>query len=319
MEPSPAGNSGRPTIVAGFDGSPSGLDAAALGRWLAEATGAKLVVANVYPYDPVAAPAVALEPAVEDALRRRARAVLEGAADVLGGLDWTPVVIGAIPPARGLLELAAAHAADLLIVGASHRHGLGRALPGPTAVKLLHGAPCAVAVAPAGWLEGEHERAGAVGAGFDGSPESQLAMRAAARLARCLRTDVRALAVLQPPNPAHPWFAVTAHGYREIVGELREDLRRRLEHAASPLGDEATIRLELVDGDPADVLARASASLELLVVGSRGYGPVRSVLLGSVSADLAARARCPLLVVPRGVTQPLGRLGADPVSTEPAR
>jgi nucleotide-binding universal stress UspA family protein len=52
-------------------------------------------------------------------------------------------------------------------------------------------------------------------------------------------------------------------------------------------------------GDARTILAERSGDLDLLVCGSRGYGPVRSVMLGSVSRALANTARCPLLVVPR--------------------
>ena len=51
---------------------------------------------------------------------------------------------------------------------------------------------------------------------------------------------------------------------------------------------------------PVAALTEASAGLDLLVCGSRGYGPLRSVLLGSVSRRLSHVARCPLLIVPRG-------------------
>jgi nucleotide-binding universal stress UspA family protein len=44
------------------------------------------------------------------------------------------------------------------------------------------------------------------------------------------------------------------------------------------------------------------------VCGSRGYGPVRAVLLGSVSRRLAGEAHCPVLVLPRGVSAPLDAL-----------
>jgi nucleotide-binding universal stress UspA family protein len=56
----------------------------------------------------------------------------------------------------------------------------------------------------------------------------------------------------------------------------------------------------LRSGDPAERLAQASTDLDLLVCGSRGRGPVRRLLLGSVSTALMAKAPCPILVVERG-------------------
>jgi nucleotide-binding universal stress UspA family protein len=55
----------------------------------------------------------------------------------------------------------------------------------------------------------------------------------------------------------------------------------------------------LLDGPAADVLARATRELDLLVLGSRAYGPLRAVLLGSVSSRLVRSAESPLIVVPR--------------------
>ena len=47
-------------------------------------------------------------------------------------------------------------------------------------------------------------------------------------------------------------------------------------------------------------LAIAGKNLDLIVCGSRGYGPFRQVVLGSVSSELVTEARCPILIVPRG-------------------
>ena len=55
-------------------------------------------------------------------------------------------------------------------------------------------------------------------------------------------------------------------------------------------------------GDPVLVLEQeASRGLDLLVLGARGYGPLRSVLLGSVSTEVVCHSPCPVLVVPRSV------------------
>jgi nucleotide-binding universal stress UspA family protein len=60
----------------------------------------------------------------------------------------------------------------------------------------------------------------------------------------------------------------------------------------------------LVHADPAEALTEAASDLDLLVLGSRGYGPVKGTLVGSVSASVMAAAPCPVLVVPpeAGVT-----------------
>jgi nucleotide-binding universal stress UspA family protein len=55
----------------------------------------------------------------------------------------------------------------------------------------------------------------------------------------------------------------------------------------------------VVEGDAAIELTEASAELDLLVLGSRGYGPIRSALLGSVSRALVPSSACPVVVLPR--------------------
>jgi hypothetical protein len=60
--------------------------------------------------------------------------------------------------------------------------------------------------------------------------------------------------------------------------------------------------------DPADVLIRVSENLDLLICGSRGYGPLPAVLLGGVSRRLTAEARCSVIVLPRGVKASLDAL-----------
>ena len=67
---------------------------------------------------------------------------------------------------------------------------------------------------------------------------------------------------------------------------------------------------ELVDGYADDELARLSREVDLLVCGSRGHGPRGGVILGSVSAGVLRKARCPVLVVPRGARDGFAMLRA---------
>jgi nucleotide-binding universal stress UspA family protein len=75
-------------------------------------------------------------------------------------------------------------------------------------------------------------------------------------------------------------------------GRLLEDARGRI----AALGD---VEPHAAYGQPAEELALYSASLDLLIVGSRGYGPIGRLIHGSTSQQLAHSARCPLLVLAR--------------------
>lgn len=298
-------SSARPCIVAGFDPSPSGFDAVALARQLAAATDAHLIVAHVYPEN---ASALELMPPTDLLAQRRdeATAEVERAHIVLDGFEsWEPVIYAAEPAARGLHEVAERSGAELIVVGSTHRHGVGRVIPGATGDRLLHGSACPIAVAPAGW---RGEAIGTIGVGFDGSAESRSALSAAATLALASGASLRVLSVFEAPDPANPIYAMTSHGYGEIKGELRSAQQTRLDEAVGTLPAMLDAHAQVIDGHPADVLATESEALDLLVIGSRGYGALRATLVGSVGHQLAGRARCPLLLVPRGVKRPLARL-----------
>ena len=68
------------------------------------------------------------------------------------------------------------------------------------------------------------------------------------------------------------------------------------------VADDAELSVEGVFeiGRPVDVLVEQTADLDLLMAGSRGYGPLGAVLLGSTTHDLARLAYCPILITPRG-------------------
>ena len=88
-------------------------------------------------------------------------------------------------------------------------------------------------------------------------------------------------------------------------------LERRTADAVASIDEGLTVKTRVLDGPAVDMLAEESRSLDLLVVGSRRYGPVRTVLLGSVSAGRVDQASCSVVVVPRGVAR-------SPVAPAPA-
>ena len=257
------------TVLVGHDLKEGGKDALALGSALANATGAKLLVAKVFPLEVV--PFRDREAWHAREVEQLAELIRES--EVVGA---SPDVFASSSRGRGLYELAEEAGADLVVIGSSSRGTVERAVVGDVAMVLLHGASCAVAVAPRGY-RGRSGPIGRITVGYDGSPDARSALDEAFALARAAGA---AVSVVSVPRPA-------AHGPGP------DDVR----HLA-PAGVE--VHTEVVEGDPATVLLDAAGHSDLLVLGSRGYGPVKRVLLGSVSAELLRSSSTPVLVFPRG-------------------
>jgi nucleotide-binding universal stress UspA family protein len=165
---------------------------------------------------------------------------------------------------------------------------------GSVGERLLKGGPCSVAVAPRGYADREHFGAGVIGVGYDDSTESRLALEAAVELARAVGGSVRLIAVMPDHLTSGPIGGADI-GDSQVV---RADLEAALEKAAEGI---AGIGVETVieQGDVVDELAGQAVELDLLVLGSRGYGPIRRALLGGVSAPMTRVCPCPLLITPR--------------------
>ena len=131
-----------------------------------------------------------------------------------------------------------------------------------------------------------------VGVGYDYSGESQVALAVARELAACCGSKIDALYVVTLPAGTS---ASTPGDWTQTLENGRKYMQEKLE---SLKGVGATT----VFGRPSDELAAFSERVDLLVVGSRNYGPIRRLLLGSTSSSLAGTARCPLLVLPRTAT-----------------
>jgi nucleotide-binding universal stress UspA family protein len=95
-----------------------------------------------------------------------------------------------------------------------------------------------------------------------------------------------------------------------LEGRHRTEIEASLERAIAALPSGVEVESELHVEDPADVLLRISEHVDLLICGSRGYGPLRSVLLGGVSRRLVDGSQCPVLVLPREARLPLEDLMA---------
>ena len=282
-------------LLAGADGTGSGLDAVAFGARLASAISSPLVVACVCPNEALLAGA---EGGSDDP-QRQATSILEAARDVVGDLPADYRTVVSTSPARGLAELAEKEDVEAVVVGSTHRGPVGRVMSGSTAERLLHGSGCPVAVAPRGYRLHRSKPVEAIGAAFTDTPEGHEAVRVAADLAARANLPLTVYSVVAlhtnwlRPEAVQPDATVvpeeTIRAYREPLDRVVGDL---------PEGVPATGRL--LFGEVVDELSMAAErDVDLLVCGSRGYGPVRRVLLGTVSSALVRQASVPTLVVPR--------------------
>ena len=298
------------TILIGVDASARSEDAIAFGRRLADASSARVVVACAFPYNDV--PGRTSEVSDRDALADEAEQTAREMRDRLDGIAAERLRIRITAnrsPAHALHDIAEAEHAEIIVVGSSHTGRLGRVAPGSTGERLLHGAPCAVAVVPHGYRTGAEEPIRRIGVAYDASEEADAAVAAAVELSRALDAELEIIGVVTPES----------YGASPMMGglsslSLRADVERAIQAgldavvAGLPAG--ITASSARLSGEPADQLGEHSADLDLMIAGSRGYGPLRSVLVGGVSGRLIRTAHCPVIVVPRGAQEPLGALFA---------
>lgn len=275
-------------VLVGFDGSDGGRDGLELGRVLGVATGADALVVTVIPYGPLPIDFSALE---RDAAAE-AEPLFQEARQRLQGIGVETRGFGGGSPAGVITDLAEREGVDLAVVGSPHRGAIGRALLGSVAQSLLHGAPCAVAIAPHGYAEQRRGPVRLIAVAFDGTRESKAALHRAGKLAEATGATVRVLTAVAPPV-ALPGVV----GYTPVNPPEPDAV---IDEGVKALGPGVEVEARRLDGPPAEALAEACEDgVDLLVAGSRGYGPAMRVLTGSVSRRLINCAPCPVMVVPR--------------------
>ena len=281
------------TIVSGSDGQ-RGRGAASLAAVIASATNARLLLVGVAWEPPLphhGSHHEQLLAAMEEDLRS-VRDELAPGATTRAEFD--------ISPTRALRRIARDEHADLIVVG-SHHHGPLHRLTSPDrAMQVLHGAPCAVALAPDDLPP--CRALTRLGVGVDESPESVAAIELALALARPIGAEVHLLAVASDVYAGSPNLVAGAEyldTYREVL-DVRVAAARSMIDGALKRCTGATVHGDVRVGDPASALVALSADCDLLVLGSRRWGALRRLAVGSTSEHVIHHAACPVLVPPRG-------------------
>lgn len=288
-------------LLVGVDDTPMARDALNLAALISLRTGATLVLAHVIQQE---SPSVAGWDDFRQGQRAEAERLFEQSVSNLGGeFQFETHTVLAKSDAQGLIDIAQELDVAAVVVGSSHRGAAGRVLIGSVGERLLHGAHLPVIVAPRSFEVQEHSMQ-RIGVAYDGAAESRTALETAVNFSRAARTDVKLLAVNDPSAfvvPMPPDMATLVNPL-DLERAHHEHLTAAINEAVSAIESPPEISGEVLVGHPAEELGAAGSGadpVDLLVCGSRGYGPVRVVLLGSVSAKLVRSADCPVMVVPR--------------------
>ncbi|MGK2956592.1 MAG: universal stress protein [Solirubrobacterales bacterium] len=275
-------------LVVGAEDTEEGRDALHFARLFAKLTGAELHLVSVHS-DTIFYEGLEEMNAGREEYFSRMRDFAE--TELGDGFEFHPVMENSVP--GGLTRIAEEIGADAMVIGSSHRGPIGRVLMGDVGSRLAAGSPCAVILVPRGWGRDESTSFEKVGIAYNGTEDSDGALLTGSELAGKLGAKLLLIGVI-PRLIGSGRAGPSNAGYQET---LREDMEKAMEQGASRVGPdiERTVRA----GNPADELAEESIELDLLVMGSRSYGPIRRVLLGGTSLRVMRSSACPVMVVPK--------------------
>lgn len=287
-------------VVIGYDGSEASEDAVAFGLTWCRSTGDVPVIATVYPEEhPLGAGHVDVEWATY--VREQAESIQDEARAKVGDAALYRN-IASTSAAHGLADLAEDVEAVAVIVGTTPETGLTRALLGSSTERLLHGATAPVTVVPSGWRHSAPDRISSIGVAYVDTRDAREALRMSVRVALRIPARLTLYSVLGQSSERYSYL-VGRTDEQAVVDKARNSFGKALEFAAAGVPPELETRTELLEGSVIDALAALGPDdVDVLVCGSRGYGPARRVLLGGVSSRLIRRARLPVVVVPRATT-----------------
>lgn len=289
----------QPRVFVGCDGTPESRTAIEWATDYARATGGTLTLVNAWQWPTCQGVPVTLDGNSDPrewglSLLERLKGDVDLPDDRLG-LD---VVRG--EPGRVLIDFATD--ADLLVVGS---HGLGaffRLILGSVSAKCATHASCPVAVV----RPSQPRSPGQVVVGVDDSASALIALRWAMDYAELTHRRLSVVHAVEIPAPPIPFgYPVTFEvpraqvrtgvrkWLRDMVAKVEADRGQKFVHGAS---------YRVLEGSPGHVLTQQSRSASIVVVGRRGAGGFKRLLMGSVAAEVAHHAHSTCVVTPPPVT-----------------
>lgn len=284
-------------ITVGVDGSETGREALRFALGEAALRRARLRVVHAWSVPPLTATGIGMIPAydiVRDELDAAAGEMLDAELQEAGaGLPAIDVErrVAQGDAAGALVE--AAGGAELLVVGSRGHGGVRGAVLGSVSRACLHHAPCPVAVIHR-TLPTSSSR---IVVGVDGSPGASAAFAWACAEARLRNASVHAVCTYQEPWMLASGAVSTAEAIAELRSALADDAEGVLAEARESAPEGVEVTGAAIHSPPGQGLVAAAGESDLLVVGSRGRGGFRSLLLGSVSQYCASHTAGVAVVV----------------------
>ncbi|MFC0527667.1 universal stress protein [Phytohabitans kaempferiae] len=278
-------------IIVGFDGSTHAHRALRWGLDEGARTGAPVTILFVFEWLPIAGP-IAPGPRVlpEQVAREDAQKLVDDAVSEAFQSHPEVVVTGRVTAgsAAALLQ-ERSREARLIVLGGRGHGGFAELLVGSTTAAVTAHAHCPVVVVRGA----DRSPAGPVVAGVDGSDHALLALEYAFEQAAARGSALR---VVRAWTPAAPRWRPAAYDLDEQVAAERAELDELLATSCDKY-PQVEVIADVVTGPPGRVMVQASDGARLVVVGSRGHGGFRGLLLGSTSQQLLHHANCPVAVI----------------------
>ncbi len=286
-------------IIVGVDGSEPSFDALRWAAYEARRRGAELLLVSCYTVPALGGIDGAIYPSSIDVevLKAESAAVIGQATEIVEAIDPRLVVLGTAPMSSPIVGITgSAVAGDEIVVGATGHSGMLYGLIGSVTTGVTHRAHVPVIVVPFKSPAGAGNTMNKIVVGVDGSPESLGALEWAYDEALATGAELKVV---------HAWiypYTVSRNSMREIRKPLELEAAKELQSSIDSLrkrvtDGEVAVHPTLCENTPAEALLQEGIGADLIVVGSRGRGGLRSVLLGSVSRTVVYGALCPVAVI----------------------